>query len=96
MLRNYAERMAELVMVIQDVLFHGLPERLARLLTSAPGGAELEITHQAIAKEIGSSREVVSRVLARFERDGLIASERGRIKIVDSAGLKRIAAPSVT
>lgn len=95
-LRNYAERMAELVMVIQDVLFHGLPERLARLLTSAPGGAELEITHQAIAKEIGSSREVVSRVLARFERDGLIASERGRIKIVDSAGLKRIAAPSVT
>ncbi len=86
-LRNYAERVADLVVVIQDVLFHALPERLARhLLAHAEGGA-LETTHQAIASELGTAREVVTRVLQRFERDGLIRVERGQIRILDAAAL---------
>ena len=91
-LSNYAERVGELVVVIQDVLFHALPERLARhLLANARGGA-LEATHQAIAAELGSAREVVTRLLHRFEREGLIRVERGHIVIVDADRLARTAA----
>ena len=91
-LKNYAERITDLVLVIEDVLFRGLPVRLARWLVAQVGEPALDVTHQAIANELGSAREVVSRVLARFEREGLIESERGRIRVVDPAGLKRIAA----
>ena len=92
-LGNYAERVGELVVVIQDVLFHALPERLARLIISRARDGALEATHQAIAAELGSAREVVTRALARFEREGLIRVERGRIVIVDADRLARTSAP---
>jgi len=91
-LRNYAERVGELVVVIHDVLFHALPERLARhLLAHARDGA-IEATHQAIAGELGSAREVVTRTLARFERQGLVRIERARIVILDAGRLARAGA----
>ena len=91
-LRNYAERVADLVVVIQDVLFHALPERLARWLLAQARDGGVELTHQRIASELGSAREVVTRVLSRFEREGLIASGRGRLAILDAEALLRIAA----
>ena len=90
---NYAERVADLVVVIQDVLFHALSERLARFLLARARGGAIETTHQAIASELGSAREVVTRTLQRFERDGLIRAERGRIAVLDAAGLAKAAAP---
>ncbi len=92
-LRNYANRVAELVVTMQDVLFRAVPERLARTLLARESRGVVEATHQAIAGELGSAREVVSRMLERFEREGLIAIERGRIVIRDSEALRRIAAP---
>jgi CRP/FNR family transcriptional regulator len=91
-LRNYAERVGDLVVVIQDVLFHALPERLARHLLAQARGGEVETTHQTIASELGTAREVVSRVLGRFERDGLIRAERGAIRVLDEEGLKAVGA----
>jgi CRP/FNR family transcriptional regulator len=91
-LRNYAERVADLVVVIQDVLFHALPERLARWLASRAGSGAIETTHQAIASELGTAREVVSRVLQRFERLGVVRVERGCLRICDEAALKKLAA----
>lgn len=91
-LSNYAERVSELVVVIQDVLFHALPERLARLLVARGRDGALEATHQAIAADLGSAREVVTRALRRFERDGLIRVERGRIVILDADRLARMSA----
>jgi CRP/FNR family transcriptional regulator len=91
-LRNYAERVGELVVVIQDVLFHALPQRLARLLVPRARDGVVETTHQAIAAELGSAREVVTRALNRFERDGLIRVERGRIVILDADRLARAGA----
>ena len=90
-LRNYAERVAELVVVIQDVMFHALPERLARWLLSRLVEGDVEATHQIIASELGSAREVVTRVLHRFERDGLVRIERGRIIVTDPRALKALA-----
>jgi len=47
------------------------------------------MTHEALAAEIGSAREVVSRQLARFAKSGLIDSARGRVRIVSRAGLEQ-------
>ncbi len=92
-LRNYANRVADLVVTMQDVLFRAIPERLARTLLVRERQGIVEATHQEIANELGSAREVVSRVLQRFEREGVIAIERGRIVIRDSEALRRRAAP---
>ncbi len=91
-LRNYAERVGDLVVVIQDVLFHALPERLARHLMAHARDGAIETTHQAIASELGTAREVVTRALQRFERDGLIRAERGQIRILDAGALVRAGA----
>lgn len=92
-LRNYANRVADLVVTIQDVLFRAIPERLARALLVRERDGVVEATQQAIASELGSAREVITRVLRRFEREGLVAVERGRIVIRDPEALRRMAAP---
>jgi len=92
-LRNYANRVADLVVTMQDVLFRAIPERLARALLARERGGVVEATHQTLAAELGSAREVVSRMLQRFERDGLVAIERGRIVVADREALRRMAAP---
>ncbi len=92
-LRNYANRVAELVVTMQDVLFRTIPERLARTLLVRARDGVVEATQQAIASELGSAREVVTRVLKRFEREGVVVVERGRIVIRDPEGLRRMAAP---
>ncbi len=91
-LRSYAKRVADLVVTMQDVLFRSLPERLARALLARERDGAVDATHQAIAAEIGSAREVVSRLLQRFEREGLIAVERARIAVRDRDALRRTAA----
>jgi len=93
-LRNYANRVADLVVTMQDVLFRAIPERLARTLLARESQGIVEATPQVIASELGSAREVVTRMLQRFERDGLIAIERGRIVIRDAEALRRMAAPA--
>lgn len=80
-LKNYAERVADLVIVIQEALFHAVPQRLARLLIAEARGGVLATTHQALAAELGTAREVVSRILQRMEREGALESERGEIRI---------------
>jgi CRP/FNR family transcriptional regulator len=91
-LRNYANRVADLVVTMQDVLFRGVPERLARALLEREREGVVEATHQALAAELGTAREVVSRLLQRFERERIITNERGRIVVRDVGGLRRMAA----
>ena len=90
-LKNYAERVADLVIVIQEALFHAVPKRLARLLLAEARGGVVATTHQALAAELGSAREVVSRILQRMEREGALSSERGQIRIRNEALLRETA-----
>jgi CRP/FNR family transcriptional regulator, anaerobic regulatory protein len=90
-LRNYAERVVDLVIVIQEALFHAVPERLARRLLAAARGGVVATTHQALAAELGTAREVVSRILRRMEREGALESERGEIRIRNEALLRATA-----
>lgn len=86
----FAERIAELMRLIDEVAFRKLDARLAtRLLGHGP---VLQITHQQLADELGSVREMISRLLKNFSEQGLVHLGRERIEIVDAAGLRRLAA----
>jgi len=92
MLRRYvmglmAERLAGLMALVEAVAFQRLDQRLAALLMAR--GPCLRTTHQQLADELGTVREIVSRLLRRFERDGGVALGRERIDVVDAAALQR-------
>lgn len=85
------ERLSEMMMVIDEVAFGRVDIRLAEeLLRGCRGtpGAEVTATHAQLAMELGSAREVVSRVLKEFERQGMVRLGRGRIKVLDPDRLR--------
>ncbi|HMN92642.1 MAG TPA: Crp/Fnr family transcriptional regulator [Hydrogenophaga sp.] len=86
----FAARMAELTSLIEAVAFHRLDARLAGALLGH--GPQLQTTHQALADELGTVREIVTRLLRRFERQGLVGLSRECITIRDANGLRRLAA----
>lgn len=95
--RNYvfalfAERMSELMQLVEAVAFQRLDQRLAALLLGK--GRVVRTTHQALADELGSVREIVSRLLKSFAEQGLVSLAREQIEIVDPPGLRRIATPA--
>lgn len=90
---SYARRLTDLFLVIEDVAFQRMDIRLAqRLLALDHGTGRVAITHQQLAVELGTAREVVSRVLQDLRRRGLVAGGRGEIALTDRAGLERLAA----
>jgi CRP/FNR family transcriptional regulator len=78
-----ARRLADIISVVEEVAFHRMDRRIAGYLTeqSARDGLTLHATHQEIASELGTSREVVSRILKDFEHRQLIRVSRGSIAI---------------
>jgi CRP/FNR family transcriptional regulator len=85
-----AERLADLMALVEAVAFQRLDQRLAALLCAR--GPRLLTTHQQLADELGTVREIVSRLLRRFERDGWVALGRERIDVLDGAALRRVCA----
>jgi len=88
----HAARLAALFGVVEEVLFGRLDRRLARLLVDRADGGALRMTHQAIAAELGSAREVVTRQLQSFQRQGWVSLSRGAIALRDPAALGAFAA----
>ncbi len=87
--RQFAERMADLMQLIEEVAFRKLDQRLAGLLLGK--GRILHATHQQLADELGSVREIVSRLLKGFAEQGLVKLGREQVEILDAAGLRKIA-----
>jgi CRP/FNR family transcriptional regulator len=85
----FAERMADLTGLIDAVAFQRLDQRLAATLLGR--GQNLALTHQQLANELGTVREMVSRLLRRFEREGWVELARENILIRDSKALRAIA-----
>lgn len=83
-----AERIAELMLLVEEVAFHRLDQRLAKLLLGK--GEPIHATHQTLADELGSVREIVSRLLKGFAAQGLVTLGRERIDLVDRDGLRRL------
>lgn len=91
MFGTYGTRLVDLVMLVEDLLETRIDRRLAHLLVARAGRGPLAETHQSIAAELGTAREVVSRHLKDFERRGLVALGRGQIDLVDRPGLAAVA-----
>lgn len=87
----FAERIAELMQLVEEVAFARLDQRLAKALL-AKNGTVLGITHQQLADELGSVREIVSRLLKGFAAQGLVALGREQVTLLDRDGLQKIAA----
>ncbi|HRH72655.1 Crp/Fnr family transcriptional regulator [Zoogloea sp.] len=85
----FSERIADLMQLIEEVAFRKLDQRLAALLLGK--GQRLHTTHQQLADELGSVREIVSRLLKGLAEQGLVALSREQIEILDPAGLRRVA-----
>jgi CRP/FNR family transcriptional regulator len=89
-----ASRLAEVISVVEEVAFQRVDTRTAEyLLQSAGADGAVKKTHLDIATDIGTSREVVSRILKEFEHRGLIRLSRGGIQTKNVNELLRIANP---
>lgn len=86
----FADRLADLMALAEAVAFQRLDQRLAQALLGH--GSSLQTTHQALADGLGTVREIVSRLLSRFERAGWVRLSRERIEVLDGAALRAIAA----
>lgn len=85
-----AERLADLMALAEAVAFRRMDQRLAAALLGH--GQMLRQTHQQLADDIGTVREIVTRLLGRFERSGWVRLGRERIEVTDADALRRVAA----
>lgn len=91
-LGSFSHRVMELFKLVDEIAFQRMDVRIAhKLLELAGSGDELSITHQQLAVELGTAREVVSRQLHELQRRGWITSGRGNLRLVDRAALQRLA-----
>ncbi len=82
---SYQLRFEEMLSAIDSVVFHKMDERLLRYLLDtkqAKGSYEINKTHEQIAKELNTSRVVISRLLKQLEKEGKIEQYRNRIEIL--------------
>ncbi len=85
----FADRLAELMALVEAVAFHRLDRRLAATLLGR--GRIVAMTHQQLADELGSVREIVTRLLRSFADQKLVSLNRGAVEVLDAATLRRIA-----
>ena len=76
------QRLGEIIELLEEVTFGRLDVRLTDYLVEKAGDGVLQTTHQNIANDLGTSREVVSRLLKDFERRGMVALSRNRIQLI--------------
>ncbi|ADL55750.1 Crp/Fnr family transcriptional regulator [Gallionella capsiferriformans] len=87
--RLFTERLTDMMQLVTAVAFQKLDQRLAALLIAKTG--PIHLTHQAIADELGSAREIVSRLLKGFAEQGWVKLGREQITLTDIAALKKFA-----
>jgi CRP/FNR family transcriptional regulator len=90
-LETAVRRFSEIVWVLQQILFYSFDKRLAIFLLNEMNNAKsdhIEMTHEQIAKDLGSAREVVTRMLKYFASENIIRTTRGGIIVTDPEKLK--------
>lgn len=88
--KTITERFSDVISAVERILFMSLEQRLSAFLLdemSRSGSDEILLTHEQIARLIGSAREAVSRILKQMSRSGLIALRRGGVIILDKSAL---------
>jgi len=83
---QFADRVSGLMALVDEISFHKLDQRLASyLIKNAP---VINASHQSIADELGSVREIISRLLKSFEKEGWVELSRGEIRVNDPKSLQ--------
>lgn len=88
---NFAKRLAAVIRRMESVALTPVDQRLAQeILRRAGSGGSVRATHEELALEVGSAREVVSRRLKTLEKQGFLEIERGQLIVTDLPGLRKI------
>ncbi len=88
---SYGKRIATLMALVEALAFGRMDARLAhRLLDIKSTKGEISVTHHELAADLGTAREVISRLLKDLERHGWIKRHRGRIEILVPDALRQI------
>lgn len=90
-LRAFGQRMGDLTRLLEQVAFGRIEARLAAALVDLAQDGTVHATQAEIAARIGSAREVVSRRLDAFSKAGWVATDRGAVRLHDTAALRRLA-----
>jgi CRP/FNR family transcriptional regulator len=91
----FSSRLTEVMSLVEEVAFRRMDQRLARRLADLlTGDGSVEVTHADIAADLGTAREVVSRLLKEFERLGAISLSRGKILLRNESVLNDLATRS--
>ena len=84
-----SQRLSAVMAIVEEVAFRRMDARLVSLLLERSLRSDLiHITHQEIAAELGTSREVISRILEDFSAQGMLEVSRGSIRILDKEALQ--------
>lgn len=84
-LKTYSERFNELLKALDSVVFHQLDERLLNFIrekSNLKNSQTIHISHQQIAHDLHSTREVISRILKQFEKKGILQLGRNKITLM--------------
>jgi len=88
-LEQYARRMAEVMELVEEIAFRRVDERLAQWIqerASSSSSGFVEATHQELADHVGTSREVVSRILKDWEQRKALEISRGSLRLLPGFG----------
>lgn len=89
--KTVVENFSEVMWTMQQILFMGADKRVAHFLwdeMAKTGEMTIRLTHEEVARFIGSAREVVTKVLKYFVEEEVVALSRGKIEIIDKAKLR--------
>lgn len=89
--RAYSRRIADLFGLIDDIIFQRVDVRLAARILDLESSGLVVATHQVLATELGTAREVISRTLGEFQRRGWVGLSRGELRLTDREALQRLA-----
>jgi len=90
-LQGYVRRWQTALDRLYSVAFLGVDQQLAQVLLSAPG--HVRLTHQQLADQLGTAREVITRTLRRFEDAGAVRLGRGDVEVIDRDWLHALVQP---
>ena len=88
--RLLSKRLSSVIEIVEEVAFQQLDARLAAYLLERVEGGRVVTTHEKIAADLGSSREVISRILKEFEREECVLLRRGVVEICNPVSLEGI------
>jgi len=90
-LGKFLTTITDLMVLTEEITFHHINQRLANHLLTNMEVNIIETTHEKIANDLGTAREVVSRMLEEFQKSGIVKLSRGKIEIINISKLKQVA-----